>query len=160
METQNNYEIISLGGNCQVRTYLTTRGVLKTKAHGRLSMPFDLSSNPTIAVAQILENACSDYLDGLEYKFVNGPRRMVWQQPKYNSILIHDTDCGEFDREKITERYRHRFENLQNAIIANDFIFFIHNAQGTSDDINYLYSVLEKICQNAEKERKKERASN
>ena len=156
METQKDYEIISLGGNCQVRTYLTSRGLMKTKAQGRLSMPFDLASNPTDAIAQILDNE-NDYLDGLEYKFLNGPRRMLWQQPKYNSILSHDIDCGEDDREKITERYRQRFKNLKNAIIKNDFIFFIHKAQGTTEDVNYLYAVLEKVCEKAEKERKKER---
>ena len=156
METQKDYEIISLGGNCQVRTYLTSRGLMQTKAQGRLSMPFDLASNPTDAIAQILDNE-NDYLDGLEYKFLNGPRRMLWQQPKYNSILSHDIDCGEDDREKITERYRQRFKNLKNAIIKNDFIFFIHKAQGTTEDVNYLYAVLEKVCEKAEKERKKER---
>ena len=141
---KTKYEIVSLGWNCQVRTYLTMYGLIKTKAQGRLSMPFDLAVFPTASVSKLLVDN-SDYFSGLEYGFMEDARRMEWQNLKYNSRLPHDLDCGEEDREKITERYKQRFKNLKATIESDDFLFFVHNVQGTTDQINELYKKLKNL---------------
>lgn len=141
---KTKYEVVSLGWNCQIRTYLTMHGLIKTKAQGRLSMPFDLAVNPTATVTKLLVDN-SDYFSGLECSFCEDTRRMEWQNLKYNSRLPHDLDCGEEDREKITERYKQRFKNLKATIESDDFLFFVHNVQGTTDQINELYKKLKNL---------------
>ena len=144
MKNKSKYEIISLGWNCQVRAYLTTHGLIKTKAQGRLSMPFDLAVNYATTVSKLLKND-NNFLDGVEYIFSEDTRRMEWMQPEYKTRFIHDTDCDETGREKLIERYKQRFKNLKEAINSEDFVFFVHNAQSSTQDVNELYETVKSI---------------
>ena len=138
----NQYEIISLGLDCAVRRYLTMGGLKKTKAQGELSMPFDLSYNPTKSLIKILKNNFDDYFNNLAF------RKGRWINKKYRIAFNHDKDCGSDAKIKLISRFAKRIENFNNIMNTNNCIYFILKSTSGKSEIVELYKLLKKKRKN------------
>ena len=145
-----DYEIISLGWNCQPRTYLTQNGLIPDKKHGRLSMVFDLTVHHTRGLIKILKSNFSNYFEDIEYGFYKPFGLNFWQNKKYDIVFNHDSIFKEHDFEKLKLRYQTRIKNFKNAINSNKFLFFVHNLDETAGEeyIKELYDTLKTLCAN------------
>ena len=141
------YEIITLGYNCQPRTYLTYNELIPTKKAGRKTMVFDLNFHPTKSVTYVLNNDFLDYFENFEYDFYEPFGNNNWQIKKLKIIFNHDNDCKENEFEKIKNRYQRRINNFKEAINTDKFLFFVHSPDETAtiEDINDLYKTLKRI---------------
>ena len=142
-----DYEIISLGWNCQPRTYLTKNELISDKKHGRKSMVFDLTIHHTKGLIQILKSNFADYFENIEYGFYEPFGLNYWQNKKYDIVFNHDGAFKENDFEKLKERYQPRIDNFKEVLNSDKFLFFVHNLDKTSgcDEIKELYYVLKDL---------------
>lgn len=142
-----DYEIISLGWNCQPRTYLTKNELMPDKKHGRLSMVFDLTIHHTKGLIEILKSNFSDYFENIKYGFYEPFGLNYWQNKKYDIVYNHDSAFKENDFEKLKSRYQPRIENFKNAVNSDKFLFFVHNLDETAEleDIKELYEALKSL---------------
>ena len=144
---EKDYEIISLGWNCQPRTYLMYHGLIATKKYGRKTMVFDLTGHTTKAIVELLKNHFVDYFDNFEYDFYPPFNINSWQVKKYDGILNHDNDIKPNEIEKLKERYERRISDFYKEVDSDKYLFFIHNIvpETTEEQINDLYNVLKNI---------------
>ena len=139
---QNNYEILTLGGNCGPRTLLTTWNLIPTKAKGRLSLPFDLSVHKTKIVIQQIKEDFENYLKGIRYGYKSG-NRYYWTNYNDEVIYYHDF-INNPDIKKIEQRYTTRINNFRNLSKNSEFVFYLVSClkDTTAEDLNELYEAL------------------
>lgn len=142
-----DYEIISLGWNCQPRTYLTKNEFIPNKKHGRKSMVFDLTIHHTRGLIEVLKSNFADYFENIEYGFYEPFGLNYWQNKKYDFVYNHDGAFKENDFEKLKERYQPRIDNFKEVLGSDKFLFFVHNLDETSgiEEIKELYEVLKNL---------------
>ena len=142
-----DYEIISLGWNCQPRTYLTKNELIPDKKHGRKSMAFDLTIHHTKSLIEVLKSNFADYFENIEYGFYAPFGLNYWQNKKYDIVFNHDSAFKENDFDKLKERYKSRIENFKEILNTDEYLFFVHNLDESSgiDEINELYQVLKSL---------------
>ena len=142
-----DYEIISLGWNCQPRTYLTKNELIPNKKHGRKSMVFDLTIHHTKGLIEVLKSNFTDYFENIEYGFYEPFGLNYWQNKKYDFVYNHDGAFKENDFEKLKERYQPRIDNFKEVLGSDKFLFFVHNLDETSgiEEIKKLHEVLKDL---------------
>jgi len=141
---EKDYEIISLGWNCQPRTYLKKYNLIPDKKHGRKSMVFDLTIHHTKGLIEILKNTFFDYFENIEYGFYEPFGLNYWQNKKYDTVFNHDSAFKENDLDKLKARYQPRIENFKEVLNSDKFLFFVHNLDEISgtEEIKELYNAL------------------
>lgn len=141
------YEIISLGWNCQPRTYLTKNGLIPDKKHGRLSMVFDLTIHHTKGLIEVLKSNFADYFENIEYGFYKPFGLNYWQNKKYEIVYNHDSAFKEKDFDKLKTRYQPRIDNFKNILNSDNYLFFVHNLDEESgfEEIKNLYETLKNL---------------
>ncbi|MDD2781550.1 DUF1796 family putative cysteine peptidase [Sulfuricurvum sp.] len=118
--------IVSLGNNCIPRTIPTRKGFKKTKNEGELTLPFDLSVTPYMAVCELIETDFRDFLN-VDYLAVNEHNKIV--HTKYHIVFNHESDPNEIARyvadnfALLKEKYEKRVVNFYQYLKDSDILF-------------------------------------
>ena len=147
---EKQYEIVSLGCNCLVRTILTRGGVKPSKKEGELSCPFDLVSHPLPTIIKCLKTDFDGYLDDLFFEvrkrnFLDFRKKGIWQKSD-GTKFFHDKDCKINDVQKIKTRISNRINNFKQIIKSDTPILFVINVIENGECLETLYNELVKLC--------------
>ena len=146
---KNDYEIVTLGFNCQPRGELTAWKLIPTKSKGRLSLPFDLALHSANLVVKQIKEDFKNYLKNMRYGYQSGNRH-YWTNFNDSVIYYHDFHDKPNFHKKIIDRYQKRIENFRNLSKNQPFVFFLVNCQPdvtTTKDINEMYEALKEYRQ-------------
>lgn len=139
-----DYEIVTLGYNCEPRLYLTQWELIPTKIKGRLSFPFDLAIHSLSIVNDQLINNFQNYLEKIRYGYkIN--KKYYWTNFYDYTVYYHDFSNKPHLHKKILKRYKKRIENFKNVLKNEKYIFFVLNCEPeniSAEDINVLYENL------------------
>lgn len=141
---KNQYEIVTLGFNCEPRGYLTAWNLIPTKTKGRLSLPFDLSVHRIDIVNELIKEDFSTYFNKLRYGYRSG-NRYYWTNFDDQVIYYHDFHDKPHYHKKIIKRYLSRIDNFKKMSKGEHFVFFLINLDKdgiTAKDLNELYENL------------------
>lgn len=120
---ENEYNIVSLGGNCLPRTLLTRYLLKPRKADGELSCVFDLAIHFDVkAIIEYIETSFESYFDDFEFS----EEKNYWVKNKTRQFYSHDADCGKNEKEKLVERYKKRIENFYKYLNDPKPTLFVH----------------------------------
>lgn len=133
MRQYQDVAICSLGLACLVRTLLTKYGLITTRAEGRKTCPFDLSTHSLEAVAQLLENGFVRYAEPgllrhervLALPWRRGPRMILHKNfdVKFNHDLPFYTRRG--DLRKLAQALGQRVRNLDELLVGARRALFV-----------------------------------
>lgn len=143
LSKESSYTIISLGTSCYPKTILTRWKLKKIKAHGELTLPFDLAwIHEAVFVTDFLKNDFRDFFGDLQY--ILGIKS--WDNfRKIN--FSHETNFGPNDRNLLIEKYSRRISNFLEYIKNEKPILFVQFLKDKSvgEDVNNLYNTIKSI---------------
>lgn len=143
LSKKSPYVIISLGTSCYPKTILTRWKLKRKKAHGELTLPFDLIwVHEAVFVTDFIKNDFKDFFDDLRYiKEIK-----CWDNfRKIN--FSHETNFGPNDRELLIEKYSRRIANFSKYLNDAKPILFVQFLKDKSvgEDVNNLYETIKSI---------------
>ncbi len=118
---KQDYYIVSLGPNCFPKTVLTRWKLKKIRAHGELTLPFDLAwYHKASVITDNIANNFINFFDGLEYQ----DDIKKWDIPaKIN--FSHESSFGINDKEAIIKMYSARIKNFNQIMNSEKPILFV-----------------------------------
>lgn len=129
--------ICSLGLACLARTLLTKYGFIATRAEGRKTCPFDLSTHSLEAVALLLENGFARYAEPGRLRH-EGRCLLPWERGRSRMILHKDYDVGfnhdlafyprRGDLKRLSGVLAQRVRNLDELITGARRVLFVLDA--------------------------------
>lgn len=139
------YYLVSLGPNCFPKTVLTRWKLKKSKAHGELTLPFDLAwFHSTKYVTEFVENNFQNFFENMKY--IEDIKR--WDNfGKIN--FSHESSFGPNDEKLLIEMYTNRINNFNSILKTQKPILFIQflKDESVGQDIEKLYKVIQNIRQ-------------
>lgn len=159
MNISGNYDhIISLGGDCMIKQFLTEMGYLKRKSDGAKTFPFDLAIHPYKSVVELLTNNFNNYIAtehidmNEEHQIYNKLFDVIFlhESPKWSDV---DFDyCWSKQQSKVMnfsdneyyqlkKRYMDRIENFKECLSEDGKFLFIYHTK-TNDHPQELYDAL------------------
>lgn len=141
---QSPYHVVSLGPSCYAKTILTRWKLKKVKAHGELTLPFDLLwVHEARFISEFIDNSFEGFFADMRYEKSIGS----WDNHgKLN--FSHETSFDADDKEQLIAMYKKRISNFEQIINDEKPILFVQflKDKEVKEDINNLYDVLKKVC--------------
>lgn len=142
---ETKYYIVSLGPNCFPKTVLTRWKLKRIKAHGEVTLPFDLAwFHNTKYITEFIENNFQNFFENMKY--IEDIKR--WDNfGKIN--FSHESCFGPNDENLLIEMYTNRINNFKATLKTEKPILFVQFLKDASvgEDIQRLYNILCKIRQ-------------
>lgn len=140
---KSDYHIISLGPSCFPKTILTRWKLKKIRAHGEISLPFDLAwFHSASFITDFIENNFENFFENMKY--IDEIQR--WDNfGKTN--FSHETSFGPQDKELLIKMYKTRIKNFTKFLNDSKPILFVQFLKDDSvgEDTKRLYEVIKSI---------------